>query len=224
MLNLRAGPEPNETNSSTPRETILLYPISKLLIQKLSPMTPAKLSFTSVLLLLVTLLGAACSIHPGGLSSEQWNALPQSERDRITREDRARINAYIKGSAPSASSIAAAHANAHYGDVVRVTLERGMLVTGDSSKAISPITVDLVKNEQVEVPIRTPLDTGNSISVRLSEDGNSVLLEGYEACGNFGWDTGHPVWAEGKEYQPKERAINYSHVKDLRIYIQYKRF
>jgi hypothetical protein len=174
-----------------------------------------------MLLISFILFQSSCSWYPGGMTGEQWRALPDEERQAI----RAREIGALEGKRyeqPSTASLNNAHRNAQYGEVVQVTLERGVLTVNGNSKVFMPITVDLVRGQQIEVPLRTPLETGHAISVRLGDNGNTIQLEGFEPCGNDGWDRNTPVWDKGKEYHPNERPRNPSGVKDLIVFVRYK--
>jgi hypothetical protein len=164
-----------------------------------------------MLLLTPGLVGTGCATYPLGLSREQWESLPldqqaeyrarQTEVDELRRREQAARAAERRSEQEAAARaererILALYQEARYGDIVRVSIQGGLLKIYKNFYRYHPVAFELVRGERKHVPFTRNGKVAETISfsVRLSEDGNMLYFDDDNSrqvvFANYDWERG----------------------------------
>lgn len=186
------------------------------------------------LLLLLLLSGgvlAGCKSYPMGLSEAQWQALSPAEQADYQRQqtqlnEQRRAQREAEEEARRAKEAEAAellkwrtreaYARARYGEVVQVTIAGGYVAIQGKHQPYEPVRFDLVRGERKEVEFVQlgRSSNRNTVTVRLSEDGNTFYFD--EAARDrvslisTGWEAGRTypgLNVQDRSSQSEARAI-----------------
>lgn len=174
------------------------------------------MSWNMPIVVLCVCLAGCGTRHPMGLTTEQWNALPQEkqaelqtqqyaidaaqrqqqEARRLEQERFAHEQAMAK-----AEQTRQAYARAQYGDVVNVVVQGGSIAWGGKQYPYEPVSFDLVKGETKSVHFRgRGVQTiATSYDVRLSDDGNTLFFD--DSSRQRAVLVNHD-WEHGESYRP----------------------
>ena len=161
-------------------------------------------------------MSACVARYPLGLSREQWDALPpsqqaeyQAKQYQIDADSRARAEEARRQAAAQkaeqerleAERLRQAYANAHYGDIVTVTVQGGSLSYAGKRYPYEPVSFDLIKGETKNVSFRgRGMQTiATEYAVRLSDDGNTVYFD--DESRQRAVFVNHD-WEHGETYRP----------------------
>lgn len=160
-------------------------------------------------LLVIVLNG--CATYPLGLTKDQWNALPpdqqaeyQARQYEINEQRRQQQEALNRQRREQAEADARAkqdridriYQNAVYGDIVRVTIQGGLLQIYKDQYRYHPVSFELARGESKSIPFTRTGRIAQTISflVRLSEDGHSLFIDddshGHVVLTNLDWERG----------------------------------
>lgn len=158
------------------------------------------------------LLFAGCQTYPMGLSKEQWEALSPEKKteytkqqEQITAERRAKAAArrqeleerMQQEQQQARQQVASAYANARFGDVIVVSVERGVWNFGElGTKSVfaheyQPFSLELVKGENKTVMVYSATRRGafQLTDFTFSSDGRTLHIGG-AGFPNSGWEYG----------------------------------
>lgn len=141
-----------------------------------------------------TMLLSGCASYPIGLSRAQWEAIPLEKQAELTSQQykldetrrqqaaQRQIQAGQQAEAQARNTqqqVQSSYANAHYGDVVTMTLSAASMQNGRETYATEPVSFDLVRGEKKQIQIRGNAGRGSRIdtlNARFSDDGNSIYM------------------------------------------------
>lgn len=165
---------------------------------------------------IVLLLAGCVARYPMGLNQQQWDSLPPAQQaefqakqfeldaerqraDEARRQEQARLAA--EATRAEQERLRLVYANAHYGDIVRVTVQGGFIIYAGKRYPYEPIAFDLAKGETKQIDFRgRGLQTiATRYNARLTDDGNMIYF-----------DDSHRQrivlvnqdWENGQRYQP----------------------
>lgn len=160
---------------------------------------------------LVVLAATGCATYPLGMSREQWEALPpeqqaeyqarQYEIDEQRRQEQAARAAEQRVAREAAARaeqerLAALYRDARFGDIVRVTIQGGLLNIYKNQYRYHPVSFELVRGETRFVSFTRTGQVAQSVDipVRLSDDGNTLFFDddssGQVVFTNYDWERG----------------------------------
>lgn len=160
---------------------------------------------------MLILFCAGCATYPFGLSKEQWESLPpeqqaeyrarQYEIDEMRRQEQAARAAEQRMAQQAAARaeqerLAALYRDARFGDIVRVTIQGGLLTIYKNQYRYQPVAFELVRGETKFVTFTRTGQVGQAVDipVRLSEDGYTLFFDddssGQVVFTNIDWERG----------------------------------
>lgn len=162
-------------------------------------------------------LAGCASPYPMGLTGEQWNALPperqaeyraqqhaidQEQRRQMLELQREREQRAAEQRAAESRRLQEIHANARYGDIVRVSIQGGVLEYYNRQHTYHPLSFEIARGERKIVRAMQAGQVQQTIPFRvwLSEDGNTLIFnEGAHdqvVLVNRNWE-------QGQTYRPR---------------------